>query len=614
MSGSRTRGRRRRGAPARPLWAGTSNPDARDDSNQESLDILTAKIQARRCGLAAFRRTQGSMWLSSVLRSWSRCAGWRLQAVFERLRQVPPTTRSRSRTRARATGIGSVRSRRRHRPDPSTGTSEPSRRPQATPSRCMQAPSRLPRSGRGFPNRVVRRRRRSAADLRARLRDQRPGGSPQKHSLSRSVDRSRTGELADHHIVHRRHRLAQRLLRRGLRLTSGPNTGKATWTPLVVTAPPTASNKILVHATATNVAGIQQLGWQEPLRLQQHRRTPAAKVSFDRPFATDRQHGHVRLGGPVRPVARAREGYDVAYASDIDTHRNPALLQGYRLVIVNGHDEYWSTPIRTLREREGGRDEPRLLRREHRLLARPLRRRRPHDGRLQGALPPTRIQTRRGDRPVPRSRTARDRSARSSASSTWTATRPNRTYTVVNAALIRPVDGGNRVHGRKHDPGGRRVRSGTRSSTGCASRTQTVFFAYPGSPHEQLPAAHATTVRRAVRRDRRSARGRWTGHSSSIPGRPPTLASRCSRGTRSPALSGGSPPPPNHPPTVPVTRPANNATVFGSITVSASCQRRRWCRGVQFKLDGDNFGAEDTTSPYIAWLGHDELSSNGQHS
>jgi len=57
------------------------------------------------------------------------------------------------------------------------------------------------------------------------------------------------------------------------------------------------------------------------------------------------------------------------------------------------------------------------------------------------------------------------------------------------------------------------------------------------------------------------------------------------------------------PPTVSMSAPANNATVSGSnVTVSATAADNVAVIGVQFKLDGNNLGAEDTASPYtIAW-------------
>ena len=55
-------------------------------------------------------------------------------------------------------------------------------------------------------------------------------------------------------------------------------------------------------------------------------------------------------------------------------------------------------------------------------------------------------------------------------------------------------------------------------------------------------------------------------------------------------------------PTVNITAPADNATVLGSITVSANASDNVGVAGVQFKVDGNNIGTEDTTSPYsITW-------------
>ena len=56
------------------------------------------------------------------------------------------------------------------------------------------------------------------------------------------------------------------------------------------------------------------------------------------------------------------------------------------------------------------------------------------------------------------------------------------------------------------------------------------------------------------------------------------------------------------PPTVTMTAPASGATVSGTITVSANASDNVGVVGVQFKLDGANLGAEDTTAPYsVNW-------------
>ncbi len=60
---------------------------------------------------------------------------------------------------------------------------------------------------------------------------------------------------------------------------------------------------------------------------------------------------------------------------------------------------------------------------------------------------------------------------------------------------------------------------------------------------------------------------------------------------------------PSYHPTVHVTSPANSSTVFGStVAVAATASGPRSITSVQFKLDGSNLGAADTTSPYgITW-------------
>ena len=73
------------------------------------------------------------------------------------------------------------------------------------------------------------------------------------------------------------------------------------------------------------------------------------RVSFERPFAP----------AYLQPLEwelhllrfLEREGYDVAYQTDVDTHRDPASLLRYRLVIVAGHGEYWSSRMRDAFER-----------------------------------------------------------------------------------------------------------------------------------------------------------------------------------------------------------------------------------------------------------------------
>ncbi|MBI4529243.1 MAG: matrixin family metalloprotease [Deltaproteobacteria bacterium] len=65
-------------------------------------------------------------------------------------------------------------------------------------------------------------------------------------------------------------------------------------------------------------------------------------------------------------------------------------------------------------------------------------------------------------------------------------------------------------------------------------------------------------------------------------------------------------------PTVSMTAPAPGSTISGTISVSANATDNVGVLGVQFKLDGANLGAEDTTAPYsISW--NSAVVANGSH-
>src|SRR4029077_7949844 len=76
----------------------------------------------------------------------------------------------------------------------------------------------------------------------------------------------------------------------------------------------------------------------------------AVKVSFDRPSAAWWQANlNARWPFPwdyqlLRFLER--EGFDVTYTTDIDTHREPWSLFGHRLLMTSGHDEYWTREMR----------------------------------------------------------------------------------------------------------------------------------------------------------------------------------------------------------------------------------------------------------------------------
>ncbi len=76
----------------------------------------------------------------------------------------------------------------------------------------------------------------------------------------------------------------------------------------------------------------------------------ATKVSFDRPFEPASYNGSGQyLAFDVSFVRWAeKNGFDISYTSDIDTHINYNPLTNHKAFISVGHDEYWSNQMRTV--------------------------------------------------------------------------------------------------------------------------------------------------------------------------------------------------------------------------------------------------------------------------
>jgi hypothetical protein len=68
-------------------------------------------------------------------------------------------------------------------------------------------------------------------------------------------------------------------------------------------------------------------------------------VSFDRPYVPGELALNLSWELPFVAFAE-RSGFSVDYQTDIDTAQDPSTLNGYRLVISLGHDEYWSKEMR----------------------------------------------------------------------------------------------------------------------------------------------------------------------------------------------------------------------------------------------------------------------------
>lgn len=73
--------------------------------------------------------------------------------------------------------------------------------------------------------------------------------------------------------------------------------------------------------------------------------SPAArKVSFNRPYHPDWGMGAGQFFSWEFYAIRflERNGYDVVYSTNLDTHKNDGRLNGFKAFLSVGHDEYWS--------------------------------------------------------------------------------------------------------------------------------------------------------------------------------------------------------------------------------------------------------------------------------
>jgi hypothetical protein len=123
---------------------------------------------------------------------------------------------------------------------------------------------------------------------------------------------------------------------------TAPGKNSAYFYPFIVHAPPGSVSPILVQVPVNTWQAYNDWGGKSL-----YSQPKAVKVSFDRPYARPFYYTQSPLLYEY-PLVRflEREGYDVTYQTDVDTHRRPSSLLQHRLVIVAGHDEYWSRETR----------------------------------------------------------------------------------------------------------------------------------------------------------------------------------------------------------------------------------------------------------------------------
>ena len=277
-------------------------------------------------------------------------------------------------------------------------------------------------------------------------------------------------------------------------IVAGPAAGKNSVYPFVVTAPPSRPKVALVHAAATTWQAYND--WPRPSRdgksLYDYNSPGgrAHKVSFRRPYNVA---GNQNIFDWEVPFAQWLEqhGYDVAYATDVDTHRDPSLLGRYRVVLVNGHDEYWSSTIRD--GFDAARDSGVHLGFFGANIAY-------WQIRLEDAEQTIVCYKSKGLDPVGDSRqktvrfqdldVPRPEAALIGVQFMWGMPNGYRDYTVEGPSLADPWFADTGFVTGDSIPGVVGYEYDTRAPTSPSPLT--VFFSYPGSPAEELPAGHST--------------------------------------------------------------------------------------------------------------------------
>jgi hypothetical protein len=130
-----------------------------------------------------------------------------------------------------------------------------------------------------------------------------------------------------------------------LELTSGSQTGRVDRVPFVVREADRHS-QVLAQVPVNTWQAYNGWGGKSLYAHSSAGGERAAAVSFDRPYFVGA--GSQELTDWEIALVRwlEREGYDVSYQTDVDTHRDPSSLNTHRLVLTLGHDEYWSKEMR----------------------------------------------------------------------------------------------------------------------------------------------------------------------------------------------------------------------------------------------------------------------------
>jgi hypothetical protein len=124
--------------------------------------------------------------------------------------------------------------------------------------------------------------------------------------------------------------------------------GDATCTvPFVVLPARAASpaNRLLVQVPVTTAQAYNSYGGKSLYAYNSSGGVAAPKVSFDRPFD---DQWNFAFDAWQAPFLRwlAKNGFNADFCTSIDLHRETTITNGYALLALAGHDEYWTREMR----------------------------------------------------------------------------------------------------------------------------------------------------------------------------------------------------------------------------------------------------------------------------
>ncbi len=124
-------------------------------------------------------------------------------------------------------------------------------------------------------------------------------------------------------------------------VANGPGIPPAEVYFVVRSAHPGRDAQILLQLSTNTYNAYNNFGGYSLYAYHARDKVQGRRVSFDRPGGSQ----FANWEGPFVAWAE-RAGYRLDYAANSDLELHPEVLDGYKLVLSVGHDEYWSAPMR----------------------------------------------------------------------------------------------------------------------------------------------------------------------------------------------------------------------------------------------------------------------------